>query len=281
MNNQQWQPTTGPSQYGQPQWGAQQPPAQSTGQFYPGNAPNFNTSSQALPPMPGASQPLAYTPGPLPPFIGQEPGMVEQGTSLPPNFLSPRPGQDKLPTSKKRSFLRKRVAVPVWAIILTALVMFGLLGGIISQSSSAGNGTPSATTSSNTSSSSNSSSAQPTAAPTQAATQAPTPTPTPTHTPKWTTTQTFTGNGNKTTQTFTVGSDWKILWSCDPSSFYGGEYNIIVSVYGSDGTLIDLPVNTICKTGNTSDYSEEHQGGSIYLEIDSEGSWKLQVQELQ
>jgi hypothetical protein len=270
MNNQQWQPTNG-----QPQWGAQHPSAQPSGQLYPGSTPGFNAPSQALPPMPGASQPLAYAPGSVPPFTQQEAQQTEQGTSFAPNFPPPQPGQGKLPAPKKQSFLRKRVAIPVWAIILTVLVMFGLLVGIISQSSSTGNGKPSATTSSNTSSSSNGGSTQPTVAPTQA------PTPTPTHAPKWTTTQTFTGNGNKTTQTFTVGSDWKILWSCDPSSFYGGEYNIIVSVYGSDGTLIDLPVNTICKAGNTSDYSEEHQGGSIYLEIDSEGSWKLQVQELQ
>lgn len=278
MNNQQWQPTTGPSQYGQPQWNAQQPPAQSTGQFYPGNAPGFNAPSQPLPPMPDSSQPLAYTPGSMPPYTGQEPRVGEQATSLPPNFPS-QSGQGKLPAPKKQSFLRKRVAVPVWAIILTALVMFGLLVGIINQSSSVNNGTQSATTSPHTSSSSNSNSTQPTAAPTQAPTQAPTPTPT--HTPKWTTTQTFAGDGNKQTQIFTVGDDWKILWSCNPSSSYGGEYNIIVTVYGSDGTLIDLPVNTICKTGNTSDNTEEHQGGSIYLEIDSEGSWKVQVQELQ
>jgi hypothetical protein len=281
MNNQQWQPTNGPSQYGQPQWNPQQPSVQPSGQLYPGNAPVFNEPSQTLPPMPGASQPLTYAPGLVPPFTGQELGLAEQATSFPPNFPPPQPGQGKLPAPKKRGFLRKRVAVPVWAIMLTALVVFSLLVGVITQSSSAGNGKPSATTSSNTSSSSNGSSTQPTAAPTQGATQAPTPTPTPTHTPKWTTTQTFTGDGNKQTQIFTVGSDWKILWSCDPSSSYGGEYNIIVTVYGSDGTLIDLPINTICKTGNTSDYTEEHQGGSIYLEIDSEGSWKVQVQELQ
>lgn len=167
----------------------------------------------------------------------------------------------------------------MWVILLTALVMFGMLVGIISQSSSTGNGTQSAATSSSASSTQNGSSTQPTAAPTRAATQAPAPTPT--HTPKWTTTQTFTGDGNKQTQIFTVGNDWKINWSCNPSSFYGGQYNVMVYVYGSDGTLVDLPVNTICKTGNTADNTEEHQSGSIYLEIDSEGSWKVQVQELQ
>lgn len=279
MNNQQWQPTPGQQPFGQPQWSGQQPSAQSSGQLYPGNVPAFSAPSQPLPAAPGASQPLAYAPGSIPPYTGQEPWQAQPAAPFAPNSLPPQPGQGKLPAPKKPGFLGKRVAVPMWAILLTALVMFGMLVGIISQSSSTGNGTQSAATSSSASSTQNGSSTQPTAAPTQAATQAPAPTPT--HTPKWTTTQTFTGDGNKQTQIFTVGNDWKINWSCNPSSFYGGQYNVMVYVYGSDGTLVDLPVNTICKTGNTADNTEEHQSGSIYLEIDSEGSWKVQVQELQ
>jgi len=273
MNNQQW-PTPGQQSFGQPQWTGPQSPAQPSGQLYSGNAPTYNAPSQPLSPAPGASQPFGYPSGALPPFNGQEARFAERATSFPPGYMPP-PAAGKLPIPKKRGFLRKRVAVPVWAIILTALVMFGLLGVIISQSSSAGNGAPRAATSSSASSAHNTNTPQPTAAPTQA------PTPTPTHTPKWTNIQTFTGNGMKQTQTFTVGSDWKVIWSCDPSSFYGGQYNVIVYVYNSDGTPADVAVNTVCKAGNTSNSTEEHQGGSIYLEIDSEGSWKVQVQELQ
>ncbi len=265
MNNDQWQPTPGQQPFGPPQWTGQQSPAPSSGQFYPGNTPTYNAPSR----------PLAYAPGSLPPYTGQEPWQAEQAASFPPNSLPPQPGPGKLPAPKKRGFLRKRVAVPMWVIILTALVMFGLLGGLIIQASSAGNGAPTAATSSSASSAPNTNTPQPTAAPTQA------PTPTPTHTPKWTTVQTFTGNGIKQTQTFTIGSDWKVIWSCDPSSFYGGQYNVIVYVYNSDGTPADVAVNTVCKAGNTSNSTEEHQGGNIYLEIDSEGSWKVQVQELQ
>lgn len=108
----------------------------------------------------------------------------------------------------------------------------------------------------------------------------PTPTPKPTPAPKWTTTHTFTGNGIKKTAVFTVPADWKVLWSCTPSSFYGGQYNIILSVYNSDGTPADIAVNTICKAGNTGDVTEEHQGGDVYLDINSEGAWTIQVQEL-
>jgi hypothetical protein len=107
------------------------------------------------------------------------------------------------------------------------------------------------------------------------------PTPTPTHALKWVTTQTFSGNGTKKTSYFTVPNDWKLIWKCDPASFYGGQYNVIVGVIGSDGTPIDpTAVNTLCKTGNTGDSTEEHQGGKIYLDVTSEGSWTIQVQEL-
>jgi hypothetical protein len=102
----------------------------------------------------------------------------------------------------------------------------------------------------------------------------------PTQSPQWTTTQTFTGIGIKKTAVFHVGDDWKILWSCDPSSFYSGQYNLQVYVYNSENTPVDVAVNTICKQGNTSDSTEEHQGGDIYLDINSEASWKIQVQEL-
>lgn len=41
-----------------------------------------------------------------------------------------------------------------------------------------------------------------------------------------------------------------------------------------------LAVNTICQAGNTSDMTEEHSGGQVYLNVNSEGYWQLQVQEL-
>jgi hypothetical protein len=113
------------------------------------------------------------------------------------------------------------------------------------------------------------------------ATATPAASPTATHTPKWTTIQTYSGNGSKKTGTFSVPDDWRIVWSCDPSSFYGGQYNVIVGVDNSDGSFLDpAAVNTICKTGNTGDNTEEHQGGNVYLDINSEGSWTVKVQVL-
>ncbi len=56
---------------------------------------------------------------------------------------------------------------------------------------------------------------------------------------------------------------------------------MIVTVYNSDGTYADLAINDTCKNGNTKGETEEHQSGDIYLEIESEGSWTVHVQEFQ
>lgn len=97
----------------------------------------------------------------------------------------------------------------------------------------------------------------------------------------WQTTHTYTGNGAKKTETITVGGDWKIQWSCTPSSFMGNSYNVIISVYNSDGTPADYAaVNTMCKDGNTSGETEERTAGNIYLDVNSEGQWTISVLEL-
>ncbi len=181
------------------------------------------------------------------------------------------------PPERKPGFFSKKVSLPLWLVSLAIILMIGLLIGVISKGSSSGTAQNTSSTTASTPQSSNAT--QPAAAATKPPT--PTPSPTPTQAPQWTTVQTFTGNGIKKTQIFQVGNDWKILWSCDPSSFYGGQYNIQVYVYDSNNNPLDVAVNTICKAGNTSDSTEEHQAGNIYLEIDSEGSWKIQVQELQ
>ncbi len=123
---------------------------------------------------------------------------------------------------------------------------------------------------------------QPTLAVTPVPTRPPV-TPKPTVAPKWTTVQTFTGNGNKKTGTFQAPGDWKILWSCQGLTDGTGIDGLLyVSVYGSDGTPIDpSAVSGTCAYGKvTSDSTEEHQGGSVYLDINTGLSWTIQVQEL-
>jgi len=180
---------------------------------------------------------------------------------------SPPIQQPQMPPPKKR---RVGLWIAIGAFVV-ASVLCGFLGyGASSQSNSN-------TSAAVSTSASNNSDA--TVVPTSAQ-DTPTPTPTPTRAPQWTTTHTFSGNGIKKTAIFQVGDDWKINWSCNPSSFYGSEYNVQVYVYGTDNTPLDVAVNAICKAGSTADSTEEHQGGNIYLEINSEGSWNIQVQEL-
>lgn len=105
--------------------------------------------------------------------------------------------------------------------------------------------------------------------------------PNPTKQLTWTTTHSYTGSGNKKTEIIHVGNDWKINWSCDPSSFMGGSYNLEVDVNNSDNTSADYgAVNELCQNGNTSGSTEEHQSGDVYLNISSEAAWTINVQEL-
>ena len=121
--------------------------------------------------------------------------------------------------------------------------------------------------------------------PTQAPAQ-PTATPKPTqppHVAKWTTVQKFTGNGIKKTGIFAVPDDWKVLWSCngftDGTAIDGA---MAVTVYDNQNNYIDGAVNATCKAGTkpTTGETEEHQSGSVYLDVNATGDWSLQVQVL-
>ncbi len=172
--------------------------------------------------------------------------------------------QSQPPLPKKRSILRR--PVPLWLLLVLLIVVFAI-GDSIGHSETSASTTPATTTAS------------------QPASGTPAPTPTATATPKplaWTTTQAYTGNGDKKTGTFVIaGNDWKLLWSCDPASF-GGQYNVIVEIDNSnDNTPMDPgAVNTLCKSGNTSGETEEHQGGTFYMSVTSEAAWTIKLQEL-
>ena len=120
--------------------------------------------------------------------------------------------------------------------------------------------------------------------PTVQATATTAPTATPTHALKWTTSHTFTGNGSKKTAIFTAPSDWKILYSCKGQDIAGTAVDgvLVVTVYGSDNTPIDVAINATCKGTSTATTgeTEEHAGGQVYLDVNGTGDWTLQVQEL-
>jgi hypothetical protein len=217
----------------------------------------------------GAGWPQQQQPSYYPPT---EPGQQQQPFTSYPQWteVPPPPPTPQFIPPKKKS--RKTLFIVLG--VIAAVVFFGCIG--ISALASLGN-----QTTTNQSSATQATQQQPTQAQVTPTPAVPTPTPIPTHAPQWVTTHTFTGNGTKKTGYFTVPNDWKLVWKCDPTSFYGGQYNVIIGVTGSDGSLIDpAAVNTICKTGNTGDSTDEHQGGKIYLDVNSEGAWTIQVQEL-
>ena len=89
---------------------------------------------------------------------------------------------------------------------------------------------------------------------------------------------TVSGNGPKKTAVFNAPATWSIAYTC-----YGFNEGVdgafTVSVYGADGTIMDAGViNATCKAnGKTSDSTIEHQGGSVYLDINATGQWSLTV----
>lgn len=199
--------------------------------------------------QPNYTQPQSYFPPP--------PTLSQQQQSKPQQL-------DKPPTSRTS---RSRT----WLWVLIALIVGMVIGYAIH--------VPGAQSTSNDTTTTTQNISQATSQPTQASTHVSI-TPTPTHTPKWTTVQTFTGNGSKKTAIFTVPDDWKIVWSCNPSSF-GGSYNVQLDVVSADGSPFDPgAINTICQAGNVSGETEEHQSGQVYFDINSEAAWTIQVQEL-
>src|SRR5216683_7576886 len=211
--------------------------------------PNQGTPQPQWQPLPPQQQYSQYPPQPQ--YYQQPPQLQYQPPSQPPAPKARPP---------KKSFL--------WVWIVAALII-GIAIGYAAHVPGAQSTSPT------TSVATVQATSQPTQAPTHAAI-----TPTPTHALKWTTFQTFNGSGSKHTATFTAPADWKILWTCNPTSF-AIPYNVIIEVdNASDGSTLDLLVNTTCKAGNTSDSSEEHQGGSVFLNVTSEGDWTIQVQEL-
>jgi len=149
-------------------------------------------------------------------------------------------------------------------LLITGIVVAVLLFGCIGASYAASRGATTTSDASSTTSGTSANAMSPTTAPVQQ---------------KWTTTHTIKGTGIKKTETLTLAEDWKLLWTCDPTSFTGGQYNLIVTVYGADNTPKDVAINAICKAGATSGFTEEHSGGAVYLDVNSEGDWTVQLQE--
>jgi hypothetical protein len=201
----------------------------------------------------GPQPPYQQPPGGYPPQ-GQYPGpQFTQQPGYPPQYppvQQPQPQQTAPQPKKKQS----KLAIGCGSLIALVVVI-----GVISAISSGGKGSSTPVPSGGSNSNS-----------TQQSPSKPT---------SWQTMHTYSGNGNQKTETIAVPNDWKILWSCDATSFMGSQYNVMVEVDNSDGTTADLAVNTICSSGNTSGVTEEHQSGNVYLNVTSEAKWSILVQE--
>lgn len=85
---------------------------------------------------------------------------------------------------------------------------------------------------------------------------------------------TFTGDGTKTSKTFTTGDDWSIKYTFDCSTF-GSAGNFQVYTY-TGGSMSGIPVNELKNSGNDTTY-QHNDSGMHYLEVNSECGWTVTV----
>ena len=254
----------------QPQWPQQQHIWPPTNQRWslpqPANTPQRQFKGPLSLPSYTQQQYVQAQWGQHPPQYGGQP----QQSSQSPLLQRPAHPHSPIPQSPSRHFKRW-----LWLTlgILTIVILFASIG--VRPLASEGNTSSQLTPTSQVKQSSQSAQQ----APTQPASQ-PTAISTPTHATTWTTTYTFTGSGEKKTTTFTVGNTWKIIWTCNPASIFGGLGAIVVNVFSSDGTFQHGAINDTCKSGHTAGDTIEQQGGNIYLDITGGGNWTIQVQEL-
>jgi hypothetical protein len=204
---------------------------------------------------------------------------MEQPTSSPP--------QPPQLTSAFMAAMQARFAVPLWAIIVSALLCACLACAFLSEARQYNQAVAAASGSS----SSGQAVVAPTATAIPAATATPRPTatpaptatptriPTPTRVPQWTTVQHFGGSVNQQTDTFHIADGAHIAWSytiTDSANFFA------LSLYSSDGSLVDVVANYANESsGHQSTYTV-HGGGDYYLNIESNSAtWTVDVQELQ
>jgi hypothetical protein len=84
------------------------------------------------------------------------------------------------------------------------------------------------------------------------------------------------GNGAKTTQSFTTPTNEWMLWYTYDCSSFGARGNFIVNIKAADGSSSSLQgVNELGAGGGDKDYY--HQGGTFYLEVNSECWWHIEI----
>lgn len=162
---------------------------------------------------------------------------------------------------KKKHRARNIVLGVVGAIVVISIISAATGSGKKSGNQAAA--TPTATASA-------SAGAQPaTTAPSHKA-AAPKATPKPKPTAK--TVLTESGNGIKSTARFHVDGDWDLKYTYNCSSF-GMQGNFVVTTGGGD--FPDVLANELGMKGSVT--THQHDGGSLYLDVNSECSWTVRV----
>jgi hypothetical protein len=83
------------------------------------------------------------------------------------------------------------------------------------------------------------------------------------------------GSGIKTTDTFTVGDEWDLVWSYSCASF-GSSGNFIVNISAKGQHLTSLAgVNELGARGDGTEHY--HEGGTFYFEVNSECDWTIKA----
>ena len=87
----------------------------------------------------------------------------------------------------------------------------------------------------------------------------------------------ISGSGTKSTAKFTAGGDWDLNWSYDCSNF-GYKGNFQVFVYNGDGSM-SFSNSGVNQLGmSDSGVEHYHSGGTFYLTVNSECSWKIDAE---
>lgn len=199
----------------------------------------------------------------------QQPQQPNGQGGFPPNGYSQQPNVQ--PQSSLRTTLQRRVAVPIWAILTSGIVLLCMLCGLLS---TATKGSPS-TTGNTANTSNNSGQASATAIP--KATNTPMP---PTATPKpkaWVTTHHFSGSQNAQTPTFHLPDGSRIVWKATPTDTNANLFS--VELDQSDSTYIDLVANTANMAKAQSSTYNVHGDNDVYLKIETDSvNYDIQVQ---
>lgn len=197
------------------------------------------------------------------PAPGQQYGPPQPawGQQAPGHQPPPPPGWAQQPEPPKKKNQAAKYGCFGCLGVIGLFVVIAVIAAAVGGSSNSGGSSTTAAAPSGSASASHSTAAKQ-AAPAKTKTQAPA---------KPRTVLTESGNGIKDTAKFTVSGDWDLQYSFDCSNF-GQSGNFSVYEDYPDG---DILTNELAKKGT--DVTHEHEGGTHWLKVSSECSWKIKV----